>query len=290
MPFFSVIIPAYNRFDALQRAIASVHAQTYKDFELIIVDDGSDDDTPLLASKSGNSIKYIRQENCGVSSARNNGISLSNAQYIAFLDSDDQWLPDKLQEQFIYIKENPGIEIHQTEEIWIRNGRRVNSMKKHVKTEGDIFINSLDLCMISPSSVVMNRVLFEKYGMFDVDLPVCEDYDLWLRITGYETVGLIKKNLIIKYGGHDSQLSKQYWGMDRFRIYAIIKLLRSERNKIKPEYFKMAAMTAIRKCRILLDGALKRDKIEFAEKVRQVIVFLESENYSSTNLSFLLEK
>ncbi len=290
MPFFSVIIPAYNRYITLQRAISSVMSQTYKDFELIVVDDGSDDETPLIESQYHNSIIYIRQKNQGVSSARNAGISKANSPFIAFLDSDDQWHREKLREQFIYIRKNPQIPIHQTEEIWIRNGRRVNPMKKHAKVEGEIFLNSLDLCIISPSSVVIRRELFDRYGLFDINLPVCEDYDLWLRITCHEKTGLIRKNLITKYGGHDSQLSKSYGAMDRFRIYAIIKLLISERELITPEYYHNARKTAIKKCNILLEGACKREKREFAKDIGRIINYLESENYSKINLQFLLKR
>jgi glycosyltransferase involved in cell wall biosynthesis len=290
MPFFSVIIPSYNRYEALQRAIASVNSQTYKDFELIVVDDGSEDETQQIEPMYNNYLKYIRQSNRGVSSARNTGIITSNSPFIAFLDSDDQWLPDKLQEQYKYIKENPGTAIHQTDEIWIRNGRRVNSMNRHAKSDGNIFLRSLELCMVSPSSVVIKRELFDAYGLFDVNLPVCEDYDLWLRITGYERIGLIRKNLIIKYGGHDSQLSKSFWGMDRFRIFSIIKLLKKEKDKLNPEYYQKAVETAVGKCQILLEGAMKRDKTEFSEKIRHVNDLLESESYSKIDSSFLLKE
>lgn len=289
MPFFTVIIPSFNRYDTLQRAVTSVLSQTYKDFELIIVDDGSTDKTPFIESQYSNSVIYIRQNNQGVSSARNTGIIKANSPFIAFLDSDDQWHREKLYEQYLYIKENPQISIHQTNEIWIRNGRRVNPMKKHAKVEGDIFLNSLDLCMISPSSVVVKRELLDRYGLFDVNLPVCEDYDLWLRITYHEKTGLIRKNLITKYGGHKSQLSKSYWAMDRFRIYAIIKFLKTEREITKPEYYDKARETAIKKCKILQSGAYKREEKEFAENIRSIIYYLESEKYSNINSKILLK-
>jgi glycosyltransferase involved in cell wall biosynthesis len=290
MPLFTVIIPTYNRYETLKSAIDSVLLQTYKDFELIVVDDGSDDSTPLLESEYHSLLRYIRQSNHGVSSARNTGIVQSASPYIAFLDSDDLWLPKKLQEQRKFIEENPDIYIHQTNEMWIKNGRRVNPMEKHAKDCGDIFLKSLEMCMISPSSVVIKRELLETYDLFDENLPVCEDYDLWLRITYRENIGLIKKNLIKKFGGHESQLSRSFWGMDRFRVYSIIKLLKNEGKSIKPEYYLEARNTALAKCRILFNGAMKRRNLKFAGNISGIIDCLEAEDYSNINLKILLEK
>lgn len=290
MPFFTVIIPTYNRYNTVKHAIDSVLLQSYKDFEIIVVDDGSVDTTPLIESEYHGLIRYIRQSNHGVSNARNTGIVQSASPYIAFLDSDDLWLPKKLQEQRNFIEENPDIQIHQTDEMWIKNGRRVNPMDKHAKASGDIFLKSLEMCMISPSSVVIKRELFETCGMFDEDLPVCEDYDLWLRVTSREKVGLIKKNLIKKFGGHESQLSRSFWGMDRFRVYSIIKLLKNEGKTIKPEYYLEARNTALAKCRILFNGAGKRGNLEFAGKVSGIIDCLEAEDYNNISLKILVEK
>lgn len=288
MPFFSVIIPSYNRYKILKRAIDSVLSQSFKDYELIVVDDGSTDETRKIPSEYHNLFKYISQANSGVSSARNLGIANSDSPFFAFLDSDDIWLPKKLEEQYCYIKENPNILIHQTDEIWIRNNRRINPKNKHLKKGGDIFISSLDLCMISPSSVVIKRDLFEKYGLFDENLPVCEDYDLWLRITCNEFVGLIKKKMGIKYGGHMSQLSRRYWGMDRFRVYAILKLLKNKRDELKPEYLEKAREAVIRKCNILINGALKRNKDTFVEYIQEIIDCLDRNSYSRINFDCLL--
>lgn len=290
MPFFSVIIPSFNRYDCLKKAIDSVLHQTFRDYELIIVDDGSTDKTPVITDEYGKKIIYIRQDNSGVSRARNTGIARADSRYIAFLDSDDIWLPDKLYLQHSFIIENPDIHIHQTEETWIRNGRRVNPMKKHKKKEGRIFIESLELCMISPSSVVMDRHLFEKYGLFDEKLPVCEDYDLWLRITCSENTGLIKKELLKKYGGHESQLSKSCWGMDRFRIYSILKLLQEKGDSLGQLYRVKAVETAEKKSRILRKGAEKRNKRDFADYLEEIIISLENDSYSSINPENLLRE
>ena len=230
MPLFSVIIPTFNRKEETARAVRSVLAQTLSDHEIIVVDDGSTDGTPLLREEFGGRIIYLSQKNSGVSSARNRGIRESSSRYIAFLDSDDLWLPDKLAAHREFLARNGGMAIHQTNETWIRKGRRVNPMNRHRKPSGHIFIASLDLCLVSPSAVCMERSLFDRYGLFDELLPACEDYDLWLRISSREPVGLIDRELTVKHGGHDDQLSKKFWGMDRFRLYAILKFSGNRRG------------------------------------------------------------
>ncbi|MCU0821538.1 MAG: glycosyltransferase family 2 protein, partial [Spirochaetes bacterium] len=257
------------------------------DFELIVVDDGSTDDTHRIEAGYKNALKYVYQENSGVSKARNTGILMANSPHIAFLDSDDIWLPEKLEEHRNYIINNPRILIHQTDEIWIRNGRRVNPGKRHASKSGGIFIGSLDLCLISPSAVALNRELFDRNGLFDENLPVCEDYDLWLRITSEETAGLIDKKLIIKHGGHESQLSKTYPAMDIYRIYSIIKLLKNKKD-LKKEYREAAVSAAKNKCGILINGAAKRGNGELAGCLANIIKDLEENNYSSTDFESLL--
>ena len=290
MSFFSIIIPSYNRYKTLKAAVDSVLSQTFRDFELIVVDDGSTDDTSEIKNEYGSSIKYVRQENFGVSKARNTGIINSCSPYIAFLDSDDVWKENKLEEHYSFIKENPDIMIHQTDEIWIRNGKRVNPKKRHQKKEGHIFIDSLDLCLISPSAVVLNRKLFEEYGMFDENLPVCEDYDLWLRITCEKSIGLIDKKLTIKYGGHESQLSRSYPMMDIYRIYSILKLLKDKGGTLKPEYLRMAEEAVKKKCGIINSGALKRDKIKLTRHLQKIIISLDEHSYNNIDFENLLRE
>jgi len=290
MPYFSVIIPTYNRFEKTRAAIDSVLAQNFNDFELIVVDDGSTDSTPELEELYTGRIKYLRQENLGVSAARNLGIKHSDSRHTTFLDSDDIWLPKKLSAHYNFIKDNAHIMIHQTDELWIRSGKRVNPKIKHLKREGDIFIDSLDLCLISPSAVCIANPLFEKYGWFDEKLPACEDYDLWLRITPGEKIGLINEGMITRHGGHKDQLSAKYWGMDRFRIYSIIKLLSEKENKLNRSHTECAKLKALEKCRILLLGAEKRENLKFADQIKVIIQHLDDQNYSSIDCQILLEK
>ncbi len=259
----SVIIPTYNRAQKVLRAVRSVLNQTFLDFELIVVDDGSTDDTAGVLSRYKEKIHYLYQPNKGPSSARNLGVMESSGEYLAFLDSDDYWLPQKLATQIQFFHTHPQALICQTDEQWYRRGKRVNPKKIHMKPSGHMFEASLKLCLISPSAVMMKRWLFEQAGGFDEALPACEDYDLWLRITKDYPVYLIERPLVIKEGGHKDQLSARYWGMDRFRIYAIAKLMVT-RGLTGPQ--KRAAKEELcRKCKIYALGCEKRGKIKEAQ-------------------------
>ena len=257
-PLVSVIIPTYNRANDLGRSIDSVLSQTYSDYELIVVDDGSTDATPSLLSTYDRRLRIIRQNNQGVSAARNTGIKSAKGKFIALLDSDDAWLPEKLAQQTAFFKAHPQAMLCQTEEIWIRNGKRVNPKKKHQKYSGMIFEKTLPLCLVSPSAVMIRRALFDEIGFFDETLPACEDYDLWLRITWKYPVFLIDNPLILKYGGHSDQLSRQP-ELDQYRIRALTKIL--YQNCLLPGQ-QAAAMAILKeKCRIFAMGCLKRGKI-----------------------------
>ncbi len=281
MPYFSVIIPTHNRFLPVQRAMDSVLAQSFRDFELILVDDGSGDETPRLEDTYRGRIKYIRQKNSGVSSARNRGIEESGAPHLLFLDSDDLWMKEKLRAHRDFIEVNRNIGIHQTDEIWIRKGKRVNPGLRHKKREGDIFTASLELCLISPSAVCISRELLERYGHFDEEMPACEDYDLWLRITSREKTGLIGQYHVKKYGGHSDQLSARFWGMDRFRIYSMIKLLEKDRGELSPEKKEAAMCTLLKKTEVMMKGALKRSNRKAADILNRITGDLKRQVYNS---------
>ncbi|PIQ85081.1 MAG: glycosyl transferase [Candidatus Omnitrophica bacterium CG11_big_fil_rev_8_21_14_0_20_45_26] len=258
LPLVSVIIPTYNRLPLLKRAVRSVQAQTYHPIELIIVDDGSIDETSQWAQTIFGVI-YVPQTRQGVSRARNHGLQLAKGDWIAFLDSDDEWLPKKIQRQIEYVQTHPQSLIVQTEEIWIRNGKRVNPMKKHKKYGGNIFEKCLPLCIVSPSAAMIKRSLWDEVGLFDESLPACEDYDLWLRIAVRHPIDLIPEPLIIKYGGHADQLSHTTPALDGLRIKSIIKLIQS--YKLSEKQTKAAWQTLREKCRIYGEGCLKHGKI-----------------------------
>jgi glycosyltransferase involved in cell wall biosynthesis len=272
----SVIIPTYNREKFISECVQSVLAQTLPAREIIIVDDGSTDATyNILRDLGFNSLstkktvlRYFFQQNRGVSSARNLGIKEARSEYIALLDSDDLWLKSKLDRQVsAFQNDTQSSRLCHTDEIWIRNGVRVNQHKKHKKHGGNVFQSCLKLCCISPSSAMMHRSVFEDFGVFDEDLPACEDYDFWLRYSAKEDVNFIDEPLIIKKGGHSDQLSGAHWGMDRFRIYSIEKILKEP--DIKLVHKTEAIHEVILKLEILINGSQKRQKFAYAENMLQ---------------------
>ncbi len=251
----SVVIPAYNRSSFLPRALDSVLEQSYPPREIIVVDDGSTDATGDVLSRYGKRITIIRQNNRGVSAARNRGIEQAEGEWIALLDSDDAWMPNKLRNQKDFHQKNPDLDIFQSSEIWIRNGRRVNLKKKHRKIGGWIFKEALPLCIVSPSAVIFKKSLWRKTGGFDPDLPVAEDYDFWLRVLKSSPIGLDEEESVIKYGGHDDQLSRTTPLMDYYRVRAMAKHLRDE--NLKDDYFRELVKNMELKLEILIRGAIK---------------------------------
>jgi len=259
----SVIIPTFNRSKWVSEAVDSVLHQTLKPREIIVVDDGSTDDTADVLDGYGDAIRVLRlKENRGVSAARNRGIEAACCRYVAFLDSDDLWLPRKLEDQINHVRKHPEIRIHQTDEIWIRNGVRVNPGRRHRKPEGWIFEPSLHLCLISPSAVLIERRLFDEVGLFDERYPACEDYDLWLRITCRYPVGLLPKALIVKRGDHPDQLSRLPV-LDKYRIESIRNLLQS--GLLTDVQYQAAVDVLRQKCAIYATGCRKRGRLEEAE-------------------------
>ncbi len=260
----SVVIPTYNRRAFLTEAITSVIEQTYNSWELIVVDDGSADGTfEAVKSFNDDRITYLRQEKSGVSAARNLGVSKSSSPFIAFLDSDDLWFPKKLKTQLDFFDKHPNQSICQTEEIWVRNGCRVNPKDKHQKHSGWIFKECIPLCIVSPSAVMMKRGAFDALGGFDESLPACEDYDLWLRAALRYEIHTLPEPLIVKRGGHDDQLSKE-WGLDRYRIRALEKALHDPMldDDLKPLILQDIA----RRAKVVADGARKRNKLSVAQE------------------------
>lgn len=271
MSNISVIIPTYNRCGSLRRALASVLAQTYAAAEVIVIDDGSTDTTADLLCTEFPQVTYFFQQNRGVSAARNAGIQLATGQWLAFLDSDDEWLPDKLSRQMELLAENPNYQVCHTDEIWIRRGKRVNAMKKHAKRGGWIFRHCLPLCAMSPSATMIHRSVFAEVGNFDPSLPACEDYDLWLRITARYPVAFVETPQIIKYGGHDDQLSARYWGMDRFRIQALRGII--DHGRLSTGDRREAAAMLVEKAAVYRNGCIKRGKASEAAHYSELITY-----------------
>jgi len=278
----SAVIPVYNRPRFVRRAVESVFRQTAPPAELIVVDDGSTDDTPgtleALRKTADGSFRIItHRENQGVSAARNTGIRTAGTDWIALLDSDDTWHPEKLARQMAYHRDHPDLKISQCNEQWIRDGKPVNKRKIHRKTGGRIFVESLKRCLVSPSAVLMHRSLFEDIGYFDESLPACEDYDLWLRVLTRYPIGLLDEPLVTRYGGHPDQLSARYWGMDRWRVQAMEKHVD---RPLPPDWKAALYRELVAKLEILCQGAEKRDKpeaVRYREKLHTYRVELQAQ-------------
>jgi len=264
----SVIIPTYNRRDSLCIAIESVFKQTLQPSQIIVVDDGSEDNTSTTVTERFPDVLLIQQSNHGVSHARNRGIEAATSPWIAFLDSDDRWFENKLAVQMNAIEASPEYRLCHCDEHWIRNGKRVNPMHKHQKRGGDIFEHCLPLCAISPSAVIIHQSLFDEVGNFDESLPACEDYDLWLRICSRNQTLFVDSALLEKTGGHEDQLSRKHWGMDRFRLIALSKLLRN--HSLDGDQKTLVESTFKKKYQILFNGAKKRGNDAFSKELESL--------------------
>ena len=265
----SVVIPSYNRREFLKRSIDSAINQTKKPLEIIVVDDGSTDGTETVIKSDYDFVKFIKQKNKGVSAARNIGIKVSIGEWICFLDSDDEWKKDKLEKQINAMKSNPGYKFFHSNETWIKNGLRINQKKKHKKYGGDIFDKCLDMCRISPSSVMVDKTVFDEVGNFNENLVVCEDYELWLRICDKYRVFFIDEPLIIKYGGHQGQLSYSIESIENHRIKALEYLILENLNRKNKRH---AIQMLLSKLNIYLKGLVKRRKndeiVVYEEKIK----------------------
>ena len=274
----SVVIPTLNRINTLQRALDSVINQTYKPAEIIVVDNGSSDGTLKFLREQYPKITILIENKIGVSSARNKGIKKSINQWIALLDSDDAWHPRKLEIQTSMLDSAlKEYNLIHTDEVWFRNNKHINQMKKHKKQGGYIFERCLSLCCISPSSVLFKKNILDKVGLFDESLPVCEDYDMWLKICSSEEVLFAQDKLTYKYGGHKDQLSKSYWGMDRFRIKSIENIIKNFDLTYKQK--KQAKKELIKKLKIIINGAFKRNNLSIVNEFSTKLEYWDKVNF-----------
>jgi glycosyltransferase involved in cell wall biosynthesis len=268
----TIIIPTYNRLRFLKSAINSVFCQTYRQFQLIVADDGSIDGTKDYVQNLNNpeNLRYLRLPHCGLpGKVRNAGARLANGRFLAFLDSDDLWKPEKLARQIAFFEEHPEFRICHTREIWQRGEEIVSQAGQKHGRSGFIFTDALKKCIIGPSTVMMRRELFEEFRGFREDLEITEDYELWLRITAKYPVGYIDEPLVIKRGGHADQLSEKYGQIEVFRIKAL--LVNLESGTFVGGQRELAARELVRKCRIYARGCDKRGKVEEARRYREII-------------------
>ena len=265
----SVIIPTYNRHELLGKAIDSVLAQTYRNFELLIIDDGSTDGTDEFVASYGSAVRYLYQDNLGVAAARNTGIQAARHDLLAFLDSDDTFAPEKLKVQVAAMTAQPEFLVSHTDEIWYRCGQLLNQKNRHVREGGDIFARCLELCAVGMSTAMVRRSLFDEVGLFNEELVCCEDYDLWLRVSVGFSFLLVAQPFTIKDGGRQDQLSRIHRvGMDRFRIASILQIL--EAGELNHEQKQLARRELVRKCLIYGHGCLKHGRGEEGSRYLEI--------------------
>ncbi|SHH91775.1 Glycosyl transferase family 2 [Desulfofustis glycolicus DSM 9705] len=261
----SVIIPTYNRAELLVGAVRSVLTQTLEPAEILVIDDGSTDDSEdrvaALVREGARCLRYLCQPHRGPAAARNFGLANCSFDMLAFLDSDDRWEPRKLELQARAMRSSPNTLVSHTRESWYRRGQFLNQKKRHRPPHGAIFEQCLPLCCVGMSTVMARRALFEQFGVFDETLICCEDYDFWLRVAVSQSFLLVEQPLTIKHGGRPDQVSVRYrQGMDRFRIQALAKQL------VNPQMSTSQRLhlghELVKKCRIYGRGCGKHDKPE----------------------------
>jgi glycosyltransferase involved in cell wall biosynthesis len=270
-PLISVIIPTYNRKDLLLDAVRSVLFQSCPSFELIVVDDGSDDGTPeaLELFSEDPRFRLLQPARSGMPGAvRNRGVEVARGDLIAFLDSDDIWLPEKLEQQLaLFQGGGPDLPLVHGRELWLRDrgkeGLKLVSQKsQRHRREGDIFEDALEKCIIGPSTVLMRRRVFEELGGFREDLEIAEDYELWLRLSDRYLVEYLSEPCIIKRAGSWDQLSEKYGQIEKFLIQALKKLV--EGSFFTGGHHALALQVLRRKCEIYAAGCEKRGRLEEA--------------------------
>jgi glycosyltransferase involved in cell wall biosynthesis len=236
MPTVSIIVPTYNSSAYIYETIDSLLAQTFKDYEIIIVDDGSTDDTQEKLKIYGDKIKYIYQSNQGPSVARNNGITLAVGKYIAFLDSDDLWLSEKLELQVNFMENNPDYGLVSCDALAFKDNQIiVQSMSKERPLKsGWVLEDLLKENFLNTNNVLIRRDVFNTLGMFDINIVFSEDYEMWLRIAEKYMIGYVDL-ILTKYRLHSTNRSevnkeKQYESHSKI-VQKYIERNRSDINK-----------------------------------------------------------
>lgn len=281
----SVIVPTFNKKEQVREALQSVLDQKFQDIEILIADDGSTDGTPLalfkelgaqpeaidvLAKMGNNSIRpfthafqcggitvqYHYGINRGLSTARNRGIKSARGEYIAFLEPDDFWAPHHLSELISHLKRNREVKVCRVSERLIREGKSRAPKHPANRTTGWLFEASLDSSLMSISTVICHRSCFSICGCFDENMPACEEYDLWIRISSHFPIGFLDCNSVTRRTPRPAD-SIRAWNWDRFRVYALEKAFQS--GHITPEQRYLVAQSIVLKCERLVEG-FKRQK------------------------------
>ncbi len=294
----SVVIPVYDRPELLAEAVASVLAQTIVPLEIVVVDDGSSvpvDATTLAeaardlmergwtvqgligrssaaphadgfaaagrasADEPQPELIVVRLPHSGFpGKARNAGVEAARGGLIAFLDSDDLWMPARLERQLACLKAKAGTRLVHTRELWLREGREVSQSGQVHARLGDVFADSLRKCVIGPSTVLIEKSLLAELGGFREDIEVAEDYELWIRLAAREMVGYVDEKLVVKRAGGWDQLSEKYGMIEGFRIAALEAIVAS--SALPPSRMEAARAELSRKYRVFAAGARKRGR------------------------------
>ncbi len=267
IPTVSIIIPTYNRAHLVDRAIQSVLDQTYQDFELIVVDDASTDNTEeVVKSFKDKRIRYIcLQKNKGGAAARNTGIEASNGEYIAFQDSDDEWLPEKLEKQMkVFENASPEVGVVYTGFLRIKDGRESYIPYSWVtQKEGNIHKELLKGNFVTTQAAVVKKKCFEVAGMFEERLPCLQDWELWIRVSKYFHFKCIDEPLVTSYEVSDSISCNQ-----RFLIIAQ-KLISEKHYKDFSDSKKLLAQLQYSIGSLLCqDGELKEGRSYFFDSLK----------------------
>lgn len=248
-PLVSIVIPTYNHEQYLARAIKSVLKQTHKNAEIIICDDGSSDNTKEVIKKFKHhkKIRYYYQSNQGLASTRNLGIKKAKGEFIAFLDSDDYWLPKKIEKQLKIFTKNKQIGLVYCFHYWVSEAGKITGKKKK-NYRGDIWQDLLqgNLIVGSGSAAVVKKECFDKIGLFDESLKSCEDWDMWLRIARVYQIDLTPE-LLVKITQHPHKIKQQKWSLARGRFKVIKKNL-----SYLPEFNKKGIANFLKSVKILI--------------------------------------
>jgi glycosyltransferase involved in cell wall biosynthesis len=229
-PLVSVIIPTYNYGRFVAEAVESALAQTYRTIEVIVVDDGSTDGTQAVLSRFAGRIRYLFQENRGLSAARNRGIGAARGEFLGFLDADDLWDPTKIAKQVTLIERSPQVGAVYCEHIQLHVPSGETKLRRCLpELRGDIHRALLELKGIgTPSCVLIRRACFDKVGLFDEELRSVEDWEMWVRVSRHFEFDYVPEPLVT-YRVHGQNLCSKIGTMQRYRVQAIQRAFRPDR-------------------------------------------------------------
>jgi glycosyltransferase involved in cell wall biosynthesis len=193
IPFVSVIIPTFNRLNLLRETVESVRRQTFRDFEIIVVSDGSTDGTGEWL-RSQPDLRVLEQENSGIATSRNNGAAAAQGQWLAFLDHDDLWAPDKLRVQAEFLKQNSEVGLVAARHV--RLGKRCRTPRRIRWLKGDLFVKEFSESFIHTSSVVIRGDVFQRIGGFPAQYRFADEFDVWLKIAAAYPIAHVNLPLV----------------------------------------------------------------------------------------------